>query len=310
MQTEADAVNAGSFFIISPQDAGTTVGRFLRAHGYSARLLSRLKFTENGITVNGERAFTSRVLQAGDRLETELADREADDMPLPLFAPLEIVYEDESLLVIDKPAGMPVHPSRGFYSITLANAVCFHLLASGQNQFVFRAPQRLDRDTTGLILVAKNQLIGARLTDMARSREIRKTYFAVCEGKTPPSGEIDAPIARARAGNIARCVDFIKGDRALTHFERLSYSGGHSLVRLQLLTGRTHQIRVHMSSIGYPLAGDALYGGSCTHISRQALHAGELSLTHPVTGQALHFRAELPEDMARLLAAPRGTDSI
>ena len=294
-----------SFFIISPQEAGTPVGKFLRAHGYSARLLSRLKYIDSGITVNGETAFTNRILLQGDTLVTRLDDNAANggNMPLPLFAPLQIIYEDDCLLVIDKPAGMPVHPSRGFYSITLANAVCFYMLSSGQTHFLFRAPQRLDRDTTGLIIVAKNQLAGARLTDMARERKISKTYLAICEGEVPLRGEIDAPIARARSGNIARSVNYATGARAVTCFERLSFRGGYSLVRLHLLTGRTHQIRVHMSHIGYPLAGDALYGGPCDGIGRQALHAWELSFCHPVTGQPLHLRTPLPDDMAGFLQA-------
>ena len=160
--------------------------------------------------------------------------------------------------------------------------------------FVYRCINRLDRDTTGLLIVAKNMLSGGILSDMSKKREIQREYLAIAEGEVPQEGVIDAPIARKEESVIERCVDFEKGDRAVTHYWRLDYRNGYSLVRLKLETGRTHQIRVHMKYIGYPLTGDYLYNPDYRILDHQALHSWKLAFRHPVTGAQMQFKADPP----------------
>ena len=213
-------------------------------------------------------------------------------------------------MVIDKPADMPVHPSIGNYENTLANAVAWYF--QQQNiPFVFRCINRLDRDTTGLLILAKNMLSGAILSDQMKKREIHRIYLAITEGKTDPAGTINRPIGRADHSLILRQVDPDKGDPACTHYLQKCWhpktfypatlsvpQDGLSLVQLQLETGRTHQIRVHMTSIGHPLIGDTLYNPETALLARQALHSYRLAFTHPVTGIPLEFTSALPADMA------------
>ena len=213
-------------------------------------------------------------------------------------------------MVIDKPADMPVHPSIGNYENTLANAVAWYF--QQQNiPFVFRCINRLDRDTTGLLILAKNMLSGAILSDQMKKREIHRIYLAITEGKTDPAGTINRPIGRANQSLILRQVDPDKGDPACTHYLQKCWhpktfypatlsvpQDGLSLVQLQLETGRTHQIRVHMTSIGHPLIGDTLYNPETALLARQALHSYRLAFTHPVTGVPLEFTSSLPADMA------------
>ena len=229
---------------------------------------------------------------------------------VPVSMPLSILYEDEDILVINKPADMPVHPSIGNYENTLANAVAWYF--QQQNiPFVFRCINRLDRDTTGLLILAKNMLSGAILSDQMKKREIHRIYLAITEGKTDPAGTINRPIGRADQSLILRQVDPDKGDPACTHYLQKCWhpktfypatlsvpQDGLSLVQLQLETGRTHQIRVHMTSIGHPLIGDTLYNPETALLARQALHSYRLAFTHPVTGVPLEFTSSLPADMA------------
>lgn len=207
---------------------------------------------------------------------------------------------------------MPVHPSIGNYENTLANAVAWYF--QQQNiPFVFRCINRLDRDTTGLLILAKNMLSGAILSDQMKKREIHRIYLAITEGKTDPAGTINRPIGRADQSLILRQVDLDKGDPACTHYLQKCWhpktfypatlsvpQDGLSLVQLQLETGRTHQIRVHMTSIGHPLIGDTLYNPETALLARQALHSYRLAFTHPVTGVPLEFTSSLPADMAEL----------
>ena len=217
-------------------------------------------------------------------------------MPAPL--PFEIVYEDEDLLVINKPADMPIHPSFQNHGNTLADALTWHYQQQGK-EFVYRCINRLDRDTTGLLIVARHQLSASILSDMVRKREIHREYLAIVEGIPPEKGTISAPIGRKEGSAILREVNFETGEPARTHFTRLETRNGLSLVSLKLETGRTHQIRVHMAYIGCPLIGDYLYYPDHTRINRQALHSYRLSFLHPITGKALSFTAPLPEDMKR-----------
>ena len=278
---------------ITAEQAGTKIGDFLRAAGYSRHVIIHLKKTENGILLNGEWAYVGQFLKEGDHLEIRIIEFESSEQIVPTELPLDIVYEDEDLLIINKPADMPIHPSINNYDNTLANALMWYYQQKGET-FVYRCINRLDRDTTGLLIVAKNMLSGGILSDMSKKREIHREYLAIAEGEVPQEGVIDAPIARKEESVIERCVDFEKGDRAVTHYWRLDYRNGYSLVRLKLETGRTHQIRVHMKYLGHPLTGDYLYNPDYRILNHQALHSWKLAFRHPITGAQMQFKADPP----------------
>ena len=278
---------------ITAEQEGTKIGDFLRTAGYSRHVIIHLKKTENGILLNGEWAYVGQFLKEGDHLEIRIIEFESSEQIVPAELPLDIVYEDEDLLIINKPADMPIHPSINNYDNTLANALMWYYQQKGET-FVYRCINRLDRDTTGLLIVAKNMLSGGILSDMSKKREIHREYLAIAEGEVPQEGVIDAPIARKEESVIERCVDFEKGDRAVTHYWRLDYRNGYSLVRLKLETGRTHQIRVHMKYLGHPLTGDYLYNPDYRILNHQALHSWKLAFRHPVTGAQMQFKADPP----------------
>lgn len=279
-------------YTIPPSGHDRTVGQFLRRQGLSHALLVQLKRYPDGLLRNGEPVFTNARLSVGDTLQINL--RETHTTLVPVSLPLRIIYEDEDLFIIDKPAGMPVHPSHGNRENALANALAA-LYAQRGEPFVFRAIGRLDKNTSGLMLVAKNGLSGCLLSAMAVNRRISREYLAVCKGKLPPAGTIDAPIARV-AGSALRREVRAGGDRAVTHFERLAFHDGLSLARVWLETGRTHQIRVHMAHIGHPLPGDFLYCPDFSRFTRHALHSARLRFPHPLTGELLTFASPLPAE--------------
>lgn len=271
------------------------IGDYLRKQGYSRNILIHLKKTEGGILKNGEPVFVSMVLQPGDVLTVTLREEEGSEKIRPVAMDLDLVYEDEDILIVNKPADMPIHPSIHNHENTLANAVTAYYENQGI-PFVYRCINRLDRDTTGLLIIAKNMLSASILADMLKSREIHREYLAIASGEVPPEGVIDAPIGRKEGSVIERCVDFEKGERAVTRYRRVAYKNGYSLVSLKLETGRTHQIRVHMKYLGYPLIGDFLYNPDYRLMNHQALHSYHLSFLHPITGQPMEFTAEPPWD--------------
>ena len=276
---------------MTAEQEGMKIGDFLRKTGYSRHVVIHLKKTENGILLNGQWAYVGQSLKEGDHLEIHILESESSEQIVPTELPLNIVYEDEDLLVINKSADLPIHPSVNNYDNTLANALMWYYQQRGET-FVYRCINRLDRDTTGLLIVAKNMLSGGILSDMMKKREIHREYLAIAEGKVPKEGTIDAPIARKEKSVIERCVNFEKGDRAVTHYRRLDYRNGYSLVKLKLETGRTHQIRVHMKYIGHPLTGDYLYNPDYRILDHQALHSWKLAFTHPITGAKMQFKAD------------------
>ena len=288
-------------YVVSPEEEreNLTVEWFLRRHGYSRHIITGLKRTEDGIFRNGVRAWTSQAVHAGDVIETHLVETEPSDGILPRPVPFSVVYEDDDILVVDKPADTPIHPSIGNYENTLANALAYRFASRGEH-FVFRAVNRLDRDTTGLLLIAKHKISGAFLSAMTAKKEIRREYLAIVAGKPEESGTIDLPIARKDGSTIERCIDMDHGEHAVTHYRCLDYRDdlGCSLVRLRLETGRTHQIRVHMKAIGHPLLGDFLYNPDYRFIGRQALHSYTVAFRHPITGEAMEFTAPMPEDFS------------
>ena len=288
-------------YTITGQEAGMTALQFLKSKGYSHRLLIHLKNTPFGLTMGGEPIFSNRRLIEGEVLTVLLTEDGDSQTILPVPLPLSIVYEDEDILVINKDAGVPIHPSQGHFDNTLANAVAWYYRQKGE-PFVYRAINRLDRDTTGLLVLAKHMLSACILSDQMVKRLIRREYLALVCGRIPEAGTIDRPIGRVEGSTIERHVDEEHGERAVTHYKRLSYHPENdlSLVSLRLETGRTHQLRVHMASIGYPLPGDFLYNPDYRLIGRQPLHSYKLEFVHPLTGLPLVFTARLPEDMERL----------
>ena len=280
--------------------ANKTVYLFLKEHGFSSAIITHLKRTENGILLNNNWAYVRDILHKGDMLTIQLIETDSSDNIVPSPLPLHIVYEDEDILVVNKSADMPIHPSQGNYDNTLANAVAYYYKQKGK-AFTYRCINRLDRDTTGLLIIAKHMYSASLLSNMVHNREIHREYLAIATGETPKEGTIIAPIARVDGSTIERHVDSKQGEYACTHYKTLAYKNGYSLVSLKLETGRTHQIRVHMKHIGHPLPGDFLYNPDYSIINRQALHSHKLSFVHPITGKQMEFTADLPEDMNRLI---------
>ena len=284
---------------ITEKENGIPIGNFLRSIGYSTQVIIALKKIPESILLNGKWEYVNKKLSVGDILTIHLIENESSPHITPVPLPLNIVYEDEDILVVNKPADMPIHPSMNNHDNTLANAVA-HYFHAQNIPYVFRCVNRLDRDTTGLTILAKHMLSAGILSEMVRKRTLHREYQAIVSGTSlPDNGTINAPIARVEGSTIERKVDFEKGEPALTHYKVLKrdFTKNLSLLSLQLETGRTHQIRVHMKHIGFPLIGDFIYNPDKTYIARQALHSCRLSFTHPITGEAMEFTAPLPEDM-------------
>ncbi|MBW7474473.1 RluA family pseudouridine synthase [Paenibacillus oenotherae] len=301
--------------LVSPEEDGMTVRRVLeRRLGVSRKLLSRLKLTEQGITVNERRVYTSERVRQGDVVTVRMEQEESDDI-LAEQMPLDIVFEDRDLLIVNKPPGIVVHPTHGHYTGTLANGVIYHWKAKGE-KVRFRPVHRLDEDTSGLVAIAKNPYVHQQLSEQLQRGEIDKRYFAYVYGAPEAqAGSVVAPIDRDPEEPHVRIVT-PGGYHSVTHYETEAVYGGGiaAKVKLKLETGRTHQIRVHMKHIGCPLIGDKLYGYALQNgeaaeggsplmesaVNRQALHAAVLGLTHPITRETMIFEASLPEDLQRL----------
>ena len=285
---------------------GHKISEFLRNQGISAKSIIRLKSDVKNVLLNDEPGFINRILKKDDRLTLCVKELESSKKIPPVDLPLSIIYEDEDILIVNKPANMPIHPSMNNYENTLGNAVAYYYMKKGE-PFLYRCINRLDRDTTGLTILAKHYLSCGILYDEMESREIKRTYYAIVENRTVfdapyahrllQTGTIDLPLGRKPDSAIERMVDIKNGDKAITHYRVLATNDGLSLLELQLDTGRTHQIRVHMQAIGHPLIGDFLYNPKDTHMKRQALHAGKLSFRHPITKETLSFTAPVPQDM-------------
>ena len=282
-------------YIISEENNGMPISLFLKNLGFSHHVFVSLKKDYGSVVLNQKPVFLNTILHTFDTLEIFYKETEGSKNILPKELPIEIVYEDDDIILINKRANMPVHPSIEHFDDTIANALMHYY--NKQNQaIVFRCINRLDLDTTGLILIAKHAISGCILSNAMTNREIHREYLAIAQGMIPASGKICAPIARKEDSIIERCVNFDKGEYALTNFWRISYKDGYSLVKLKLETGRTHQIRVHMNYIGHPLPGDYLYNPYYEKINRQPLHSYKLSFKHPITKENMEFSAKLPED--------------
>ncbi|MGE5396081.1 MAG: RluA family pseudouridine synthase [Chitinophagales bacterium] len=266
----------------------------------SHSLLNKLK-TQNKIMVNGQVTLANYKLKPGDLVTVDLSLPERSDI-IPEDLPLEIIYEDTDFLVINKQPGLSIHPSKGTAGGTLANAVTYYWQQKGVSA-VFRPINRLDRDTSGLVLIGQSQYAHQAIFQQQKQGTVNRVYQAIVEGVMPEdSGCIDLPIALKDPDLRERIID-PAGKPALTNYRVIKRYPGYTHLALTLGTGRTHQIRVHLSHIGYPILGDDLYGHPSPLIGRQALHAGDLSFTHPRSGEPLHFIAPLPEDMRELIDA-------
>lgn len=284
---------------------GMMLRQFLRTEMHlSSKMLKHIKFREDGILLNGERVTVRKTLHAGDLLELALEDDSADEHIEAINLPLEILYEDTDLVVPAKPADMPTHPSHDHHTDTVANALAYRYRAQGV-PFVFRPINRLDRNTSGLLLIARNRVCAGTMSRDMREGKIQKTYIAVLDGVLESDvGRIDACLHRTEKSIIVREVcpqDAPDADTALTEYRVLARGERHTLVEARPITGRTHQLRVHFAHLGHPITGDDLYGSPDVRIGRHALHAHTLSFLHPVSRERVICRAPLPRDMADLI---------
>lgn len=289
---------------IEEQHNGKCISMFLKEKEYSRSVIIELKKTKTGIQKNGTWAGVNEILNTGDILEICLTEQGASENIVPKELQLDILYEDEDILVVNKPYDTPIHPSVNNYNNTLANGVV-HYYQQQNKPYIFRCINRLDRDTTGVTILAKNLISASILSKRMKERGLSRTYVAFVEGITKEEGTINLPIGREEGTIIKRKIDEKEGKHAITHYcklEELQVEGkAVSVVALQLETGRTHQIRVHMASIGHPLLGDFLYNESNHMLTRQALHAASCAFYHPITGEYKRITAPLPKDMAMLM---------
>lgn len=264
----------------------------------SVSYISRLKRRPFGITLNGQKAYTTAITAEGDKLSAEIGDPEDYVRALPMEAELCVPWQDEFIAIIDKAAGMAVHQStRDPNELTLENAFAARFPA-GEN---FHPVSRLDRGTTGLMTVAKSGYMHERLKRLLHTDMFKREYIGIAEGKfAKMEDRIELPIGMAEGSSYKRAI-MEDGAPALTEYKVLYARGDVTVLRLIPHTGRTHQLRLHMAAIGHPLSGDWLYGNRRQDIARPALHSAELWLTHPISGDALHLTSPLPEDMKRLI---------
>lgn len=269
--------------------------------GLSAALRKHLKFVENGILLNGTHATVRAVMHEGDLLTLALEDSEGSTKLVPVDLPLPIVYEDNDLIIPNKPADMPTHPSRDHYEDTVANALAYRYKEL-DTPFVFRPVNRLDRNTSGAVIIARNRVAAGYLSKALREGKIKKTYAAIlCGIPKDIEGEIETYMRRTADSIIVRenCGENEGGDYALTKYKVIATADGYSLVLASPITGRTHQLRVHFSGIGCAILGDDLYGEESSLINRHALHAASLSFPLPSTKEEIKVKAPLPCDMQK-----------
>ena len=288
--------------IITQQQNGKSILDILRGElAFSSSSNTFLKKREDGILLNGEHATVRRIVTTNDTVEINYEDteKELNESILPIPLPLEIIYSDRDIIILNKPPYMPTHPSHDHQNDTLANAVAYHF-KNMKTPFVFRAINRLDSQTSGLVMVARNKISAQRLSEDMQKGKIKKSYFAVLHGALdPPEGKINAPIKRAEESKIRRivCDD---GAPSLTQYKTIVSNEMYSAVFASPITGRTHQLRVHFSSKGNCICGDTLYGYPCEYINRQALHAFRLEFPHPSSGEPMCVYAPLHTDIVTL----------
>ena len=291
-------------FTVRREHDGMTVLQLLKnVICLSGAMIKHIKFLDDGIVLNGERVTVRRIVREGDLLSVNTSDTERESEIAAYDLSLGIVYEDNDIVIPDKPAFMPTHPSHGHHDDTVANALAFRYKSLGE-PYVFRPVNRLDRNTSGLLIIAKNRIAAARLTSAMQKREMCKKYIAILDGVLEADcGVIDTYMRRTAESIIVRevCEECAGADRAITEYRVICRSGTHTVVEAEPKTGRTHQLRVHFAHLGAPIVGDDLYGTPSEDIDRHALHSHSLTIPHPTSGELLTVSAPLPPDMRRLL---------
>lgn len=301
---------------IGKQQDGRSVLEILKKDlTLSSRLITFLKSNETGILLNGVRVTVRAKVKHGDILSIDYKDSPeiCNSSVIPTELPIDVIYEDDDIIAVNKPADMPTHPSLNHYADTLANALTYYF-RSNESPFVFRAISRLDNGTSGIVLVAKNRLSALRLSRSMACGKIKKEYFAVLDGRiTPAEGIINRAIKRKGESLIERvcCDEADEGARsAITEYRTVMSNNLFSAVLTRPVTGRTHQLRVHFSSMGAGICGDTLYGYPSEFISHQALHAYSLSFTHPTTNEPMLLTAPIPNDIKQLCENAFGVRDI
>lgn len=286
-------------YVVSSEENKILIADYMSAPlGFSSRQIKKL-IKDKKVCINGKAAYRDNKLKNGDILELDLSEEPRKDIVAEDIE-LSIIYEDEYFMAVNKPPFMLVHPTPNHPAGTLLNAAAYHFDRQGV-EAALRLLNRLDMNTSGIVVIPKSAAVHSKLDEMMKSGSIKKFYVAVIKGAIEPEkGTIDKPIGKDEADSIRRKVK-IDGQPAVTVYETIKKSGGYSLVRLELVTGRTHQIRVHLSHLGYPIVGDTLYGEASQLIGRQALHASDMELPHPIGKNMIKLHAELPDDIRRLV---------
>lgn len=286
-------------YIANSSHLGTVKDILQKKLHISHRLLTTLK-RENGIYKNDKPCLVNDIVTFGDKITVFLDYAEDSHNIVPIPMHLSILYEDACYIVINKPSGIPVHPSHLHYTDSLSNGLCYYFQSQNLHKKI-RPVNRIDKDTSGIVIFAKNAYIQECLIEQMKHHDFEKTYIAICEGILEGEGMINASIARKENSIMERCIDN-KGEIAITHYQSLKAfpEKNYSVIKCQLETGRTHQIRVHMKYIGHPLLGDTLYSHSSPFIARQALHSYQVAFRHPVTQEQVTYTAPLPEDMKKI----------
>ena len=286
-------------YTVAERDDGRILKRVIRSEmGVSAHLLASAK-AQGAITVNGEIRYADRKVFAGDVIEIAMEDR--GEAPEPQEGPVDIVFMDDDIIIVNKPAPLPSVSSPRQSIETLENRMAHYF--RDEPNYTYRPVNRLDKGTSGLMVIARHQHAQNRMQALLHTDAFIRTYRAVVEGiPDPVSGTIDRPIGKADGATVKRVIDPVNGKPSVTIYETERTGNGRALVRIRLMTGRTHQIRVHMSSIGHPVTGDFLYGTEIPELpGRFALHSSGIDLIHPMTGEKLHFETPLPDELKRLL---------
>ena len=289
---------------VSDEETGERIDSFLSGKTEFTRTRIQQLIKDRNITVNGKPTKSSYKIEENDEIIIEVPEVETTEIK-PENIKIDIVYEDSDIAVINKQAGLVVHPAHGHYSGTLVNAILYHIkdLSGINGEIRPGIVHRLDKDTSGLIVIAKNDKVHTALTEMFQEKKIRKTYLAILKGKLNKSeGKIVTQIGRDKNDRKKMTVidDATKGKNAITNYRVISQNNLFTLVKINIETGRTHQIRVHMRYLGYPILGDSVYGRKDNE-KRQMLHAYKLEFIHPVTGRQMEFIGEIPEDFQKAL---------
>ncbi len=293
---------------IRREEADQTIGQFLKERlKFTRRQISSLKFCQNGILLNGAQRRVDAFLKAGDLLSIRLnGEQERNEKIVPLFEKLQVLYEDEDVLAVNKPPGILVHPVGGHYQDTLTNRAAAYFQKQGENP-VLRPVGRLDKDTSGVVLFGKNRMAAARLSGEKEKGGFEKAYLAVVSGCVREErGCVTVPIGRCPGRELRMQPDEAQGKEAVTFYEVMHRETDASLLRLFIRTGRTHQIRVHMAYLGHPLLGDSLYGRADIRFLRTALHAERVWFEKPFGGERIEVKAPLPEDFLKFLGGNKG----